>query len=197
MGDDFRRIRGLLDSFRALVLPRTSRPPTAPAAPARAGGHTVTNGGPAVCALERRLAVRASCIRSLGDHAGSDGPTVALSRYGVGAGARTYLGGPAIVGIVHRVAAVVMTGGFIIHFGYVALYLAHNWRTVSWFGPHSVLPTLQDGRDLMAMLKWFVAAGPRPTFDHWNYQQKLDYWGSFSGSWRCSPRPARCCGSRR
>ncbi len=92
-----------------------------------------------------------------------------------------YLGGPAIVGIVHRVAAVIMTGGFIIHFGYVALYLGRNWRTVSWFGPYSVLPTLQDGRDLIAMFKWFVGAGSRPTFDHWNYQQKLDYWGSFSG----------------
>jgi len=91
------------------------------------------------------------------------------------------LGGPAVVSIIHRVAAVVMTGGFIIHFAYVAGYIARHWRRISWFGPYSLLPTLQDGRDVAAMFKWFVGAGPRPTFDHWNYQQKLDYWGSFSG----------------
>jgi len=91
------------------------------------------------------------------------------------------MGGPAIVGIVHRVAAVVMTGGFIVHFCYVAFYIGRNWKTVSLFGSYSLLPTLQDGRDVVAMVKWFVGAGPRPQSDHWNYQQKLDYWGSFSG----------------
>jgi cytochrome b subunit of formate dehydrogenase len=91
------------------------------------------------------------------------------------------LGGPTVAAIIHRIAAVIMTGGFVIHFAYVAYYLGRHWRTVSWFGPYSLLPTLQDGRDLVAMFKWFVAAGARPTFDHWNYQQKLDYWGSFSG----------------
>lgn len=91
------------------------------------------------------------------------------------------MGGPAIVGIVHRVAAVVMIGGFAVHFGYVAIYLGRHWRTISWFGPYSILPTLQDGRDLVAMVKWFFGAGPRPEFDHWSYPQKLDYFGSFSG----------------
>jgi cytochrome b subunit of formate dehydrogenase len=91
------------------------------------------------------------------------------------------MGGPTIVGNVHRVAAVVMTGGFIVHFGYVGFYIGRNWKMVSLFGPYSLLPTLQDGRDVVAMLNWFVGAGPRPQSDHWNYQQKLDYWGSFSG----------------
>jgi cytochrome b subunit of formate dehydrogenase len=91
------------------------------------------------------------------------------------------MGGPTIVGIVHRVTAVIMIGGFAVHFSYVALYLGRNWRTVSWFGPYSVLPTLQDGRDVVAMVKWFFGAGLRPEFDHWSYPQKLDYWGSFSG----------------
>ncbi|MGA2892718.1 MAG: cytochrome b/b6 domain-containing protein [Xanthobacteraceae bacterium] len=91
------------------------------------------------------------------------------------------MGGPSVVGIVHRVAAVIMTGGFVLHFGYVGVHLTRNWKTFRIFGPYSLLPTWQDGRDLVAMLKWFVGAGPRPDYDHWNYQQKLDYWGSFSG----------------
>jgi cytochrome b subunit of formate dehydrogenase len=91
------------------------------------------------------------------------------------------LGGPTIEGIVHKIAAVIMIAVFVAHLVYVALYLGRNWRTVSWFGPYSLLPTLQDGRDFVAMFKWFFGAGPRPVFDHWNYQQKVDYWAPFWG----------------
>ena len=31
------------------------------------------------------------------------------------------------------------------------------------------------------MLKWFFGVAPRPVFDHWNYQQKVDYWAPFWG----------------
>jgi cytochrome b subunit of formate dehydrogenase len=91
------------------------------------------------------------------------------------------LGGPTIDGIVHRTAAVIMIAVFAVHLVYVALYLGRNWRTVRWFGPYSLLPTLQDGRDFVAMFKWFFGAAPRPVFDHWNYQQKFDYWAPFWG----------------
>lgn len=91
------------------------------------------------------------------------------------------LGGPLVEGIVHRTAAIVMIAVFAGHLVYIALHLARNWKTVRWFGPYSLLPTLQDGRDLIAMLKWFFGAGSRPVFDHWNYQQKFDYWAPFWG----------------
>jgi|SRR5208282_2726548 len=91
------------------------------------------------------------------------------------------LGGPTIDGIVHRTAAVIMIAVFAVHLVYVALYLGRNWRIVKWFGPYSLLPTLQDGRDFVAMFKWFFGAAPRPLFDHWNYQQKFDYWAPFWG----------------
>jgi predicted CXXCH cytochrome family protein len=90
-------------------------------------------------------------------------------------------GGPTVAGIVHRVAAVIMTAVFAGHLVYVAIYLARNWRSVRWFGPYSLLPTLQDGRDLIAMFKWFFGFAARPVFDHWNYQQKFDYWAPFWG----------------
>jgi cytochrome b subunit of formate dehydrogenase len=91
------------------------------------------------------------------------------------------LGGQEIRAIVHRVAAVVMLAIFAGHLVYVAIYLTRNWKSVRLFGPYSMLPTLQDLRDLTAMGKWFAGMAPRPLFDHWNYQQKFDYWGVFWG----------------
>jgi cytochrome b subunit of formate dehydrogenase len=91
------------------------------------------------------------------------------------------LGGQEIRSIIHRVAAIVMLAIFAGHIVYVAIYLARNWKSVKLFGPYSMLPTLQDVRDLVAMGKWFAGVAPRPLFDHWNYQQKFDYWGVFWG----------------
>lgn len=91
------------------------------------------------------------------------------------------MGGQEIRPIVHRIAAVVMVAIFAGHLVYVAIHLARNWRSVKLFGPYSMLPTLQDLRDIVAMGKWFAGVAPRPLFDHWNYQQKFDYWGVFWG----------------
>ena len=43
------------------------------------------------------------------------------------------------------------------------------------------MPNWQDAADIAAMCKWFVGRAPRPIFDHWNYQQKVDYWAPFWG----------------
>jgi cytochrome b subunit of formate dehydrogenase len=91
------------------------------------------------------------------------------------------LGGPAVADIVHRAAAIVMTAVFVGHLVYIAIHLWRNWKNVRLFGPYSLLPTWQDGRDVIAMVRWFFGAGPRPVFDHWNYQQKFDYWAPFWG----------------
>jgi cytochrome b subunit of formate dehydrogenase len=91
------------------------------------------------------------------------------------------MGGPQVAGIVHRTAGVVMIAVFVAHLVYVGIHLARNWKTISWFGPYSLLPTWQDARDFVAMFKWFFGIGPRPVFDHWNYQQKVDYWAPFWG----------------
>jgi cytochrome b subunit of formate dehydrogenase len=91
------------------------------------------------------------------------------------------LGGPTVADIVHRIAAIVMTAVFVGHLVYVAIHLWRNWKNVRLFGPYSLLPTWQDGRDVIAMVRWFFGTGPRPVFDHWNYQQKFDYWAPFWG----------------
>jgi cytochrome b subunit of formate dehydrogenase len=90
-------------------------------------------------------------------------------------------GGPEIAGIIHRVAAVVMVAVFVAHIVYAAIHIALNWKTFKIFGPYSLMPNWQDASDIAAMCKWFVGKAPRPSFDHWNYQQKVDYWAPFWG----------------
>jgi cytochrome b subunit of formate dehydrogenase/nitrate/TMAO reductase-like tetraheme cytochrome c subunit len=91
------------------------------------------------------------------------------------------LGGPEIAGFLHRISALVMCAVFAGHLVYIVTHIWRNWKNVRWFGPYSLLPTWQDGKDVVAMLKWFFGVAPRPVFDHWNYQQKFDYWAPFWG----------------
>jgi cytochrome b subunit of formate dehydrogenase len=91
------------------------------------------------------------------------------------------MGGPEISGIIHRVAAAVMVAVFAAHIVYAAIHIGLNWKTFKIFGPYSLMPNWQDAADIAAMVKWFFGKAPRPTFDHWNYQQKVDYWAPFWG----------------
>ncbi len=91
------------------------------------------------------------------------------------------MGGPEIAGIIHRVAAVVMVAVFAWHILYAAIHIARNWSSFKVFGPYSLMPNWQDAADFTAMFKWFFGRRSRPSFDHWNYQQKVDYWAPFWG----------------
>jgi len=48
------------------------------------------------------------------------------------------------------------------------------------FGSDSPLPTLQDLKDFLKMLRWFFGLGPRPGFDRWSYWEKIDFWGAIA-----------------
>ncbi len=91
------------------------------------------------------------------------------------------LGGPVIAGIIHRTAAVVFASIFVIHLVFIAGYLLRNWRTFQIFGPNSLIPGIQDLKDVIAMFKWFLGRGPRPVFERWTYWEKFDYWAPFWG----------------
>ncbi|WP_284614840.1 cytochrome c3 family protein [Aquabacterium humicola] len=91
------------------------------------------------------------------------------------------LGGPKVAGLIHRVSAIVFSAIFVIHLVYIVVYLVRNWRTFRIFGPDSLIPNLQDLKDVVAMFKWFVGRGPRPIFDRWTYWEKFDYWAPFWG----------------
>jgi cytochrome b subunit of formate dehydrogenase len=92
------------------------------------------------------------------------------------------LGGPRNAAIIHRVAAVTMLGIFLIHLIYVLFVrIIPNAATFDWFGPTSLVPTLQDLDQATAMFRWFFGKGPRPIFDRWTYWEKFDYWAVFWG----------------
>ncbi|MCB1955009.1 MAG: cytochrome C [Rhodocyclaceae bacterium] len=90
------------------------------------------------------------------------------------------LGGPKVMGIIHRVAASLFVGIFFIHFIYVMQRLLRN-RKFRWFGPDSLIPNWKDFADCWGMFKWFLGKGPRPQFDRWTYFEKFDYWAVFWG----------------
>jgi cytochrome b subunit of formate dehydrogenase len=90
------------------------------------------------------------------------------------------LGGPRVLGIIHRVAATLFIGIFMIHFVYVMQKLLRD-RSFRWFGPDSLIPNWKDFADCWGMFKWFMGRGPRPLFDRWTYFEKFDYWAVFWG----------------
>jgi cytochrome b subunit of formate dehydrogenase len=49
------------------------------------------------------------------------------------------------------------------------------------FGPDSMIPGLQDWKDLVAHNKWFFGKGEKPGFDRWTYWEKFDYFAVFWG----------------
>jgi cytochrome b subunit of formate dehydrogenase len=91
------------------------------------------------------------------------------------------LGGPQMAGLIHRVNAVILAGVFFWHLSYMALLIWRKRATWQWFGPDSMIPNLQDGKDMIAMFKWFFGMAPRPVFERWTYWEKFDYWAPFWG----------------
>ena len=90
------------------------------------------------------------------------------------------VGGPKMLGLIHRVAASLFVGIFLIHFVYVMQRLLRD-RKFRWFGPDSLIPNWKDFADCWGMFKWFVGKGARPQFDRWTYFEKFDYWAVFWG----------------
>jgi cytochrome b subunit of formate dehydrogenase len=93
------------------------------------------------------------------------------------------LGGFQTAGFIHRSAAVLMFTTFAVHlWDVVRLKRIHrrSWRAML-FGPDSMLLGVQDFRDFIATMKWFVGAGPRPRYGRWTYWEKFDYFAVFWG----------------
>jgi cytochrome b subunit of formate dehydrogenase len=90
------------------------------------------------------------------------------------------LGGPKMLGFIHRIAASLFVAIFVIHFVYVMQKLLRD-KTFRWFGPDSLIPNWKDLADCIGMFKWFFGKGPRPQFERWAYYEKFDYWAVFWG----------------
>ncbi len=94
--------------------------------------------------------------------------------------AATLLGGPKMLGLIHRIAAALFIAIFMIHFVYVMQKLLRS-KTFRWFGPDSLVPNWKDLADCVGMFKWFFGKGPKPMFERWAYYEKFDYWAVFWG----------------
>lgn len=92
------------------------------------------------------------------------------------------LGGVRAAGIIHRICGVLTFGYFGLHIGMLLVRFARADDKRGFFvGPRSMVPQLQDLRDVGAMFRWFVGRGPRPRFDRYSYMEKFDYWAVFWG----------------
>lgn len=82
---------------------------------------------------------------------------------------------------IHKSVGFVMMVGFVIHTAYLLTRVDwQNWPK-SVFGPDSLVPNLDDARNLIKGIRWFFGFGPKPTFDRWTYWEKFDYWAVYWG----------------
>ena len=100
-----------------------------------------------------------------------------------------FFGGTANAGLIHRGCAVLTFAYFI-----TAIFMTINFLLIDkkvkgnflqrLFGPESLCPNFRDIKDVIAMVKWFIFMGPKPTFERWTYWEKFDFiavfWGMFA-----------------
>ena len=93
------------------------------------------------------------------------------------------MGGYAVTGFIHRVAAVVTFIYFGLHIGYLIRKIKkkNSKFTSLLHGENSLVPNKKDFTELVATMKWFVGKGPRPEYGRWTYWEKFDYWAVFWG----------------
>lgn len=95
------------------------------------------------------------------------------------------IGGVAAAGWWHRLFAIITFGYFATHVVHLLRMLWQHSRSKTLgrvlLGPETMLPRLQDVKDVFNHMKWFVGAGPKPTWDRWTYWEKFDYWAVFWG----------------
>jgi len=94
------------------------------------------------------------------------------------------LGGFETAGYIHRVCAIITFFYFSAHIFFVVKgkhQERRTWKQVLFDKTYSMLPNMNDVREAVATLKWFIGAGPRPKYGRWTYWEKFDYFAVFWG----------------
>jgi len=93
------------------------------------------------------------------------------------------LGGYAVTGFIHRVAAVVTFIYFGLHIGYLIRKVKRKKTKFTSLlrGENSLMLNKNDLKEFIATMKWFLGKGPRPEYGRWTYWEKFDYWAVFWG----------------
>jgi cytochrome b subunit of formate dehydrogenase len=91
------------------------------------------------------------------------------------------LGGYKSSFFLHQLGGVLMIAGFLIHILYLLTKIDRRNLTASIFGPDSLVPNLQDIKNLLQRVLSFFGFGSLPKIDRWAYWEKFGYWGVFWG----------------
>ena len=93
------------------------------------------------------------------------------------------IGGPAVSGILHRIAAIVTFSYFILHIGQLIRKKRRQKMSLRRMltGENTMMFRLNDLKEFVATMKWFLGMGPRPKFGRWTYWEKFDYFAVFWG----------------
>ncbi len=93
------------------------------------------------------------------------------------------LGGFETTGVLHRTGAIVLFGVFFLH-------VRDVWKRKkadgsSWLrvitGPDTILFTVNDLKQIIQSVKWFLGIGQRPSYGRYTYWEKFDYFAVFWG----------------
>ncbi|MFA5787759.1 MAG: hypothetical protein WDA71_12395 [Actinomycetota bacterium] len=104
------------------------------------------------------------------------------------------IGGPAVAGLVHRVAGAALVAVFLAQIAAaLALLFGHTgaeadeggafrraWRRLRH--PDSILPSGRDVADVRTMFRWFLGRGELPRFGRFSYWEKFEYWSMIVGT---------------
>jgi cytochrome b subunit of formate dehydrogenase len=91
------------------------------------------------------------------------------------------VGGFQAAGFLHRVFALCMLLTFGLHLARLLKKIFGDRDYGILWGPRSMVPRLEDLKQLIGHVRWFVGRGPRPDFDRYTYWEKFDYWAVFWG----------------
>jgi cytochrome b subunit of formate dehydrogenase len=85
-------------------------------------------------------------------------------------------------GYAHRLFGATLLLAVVFHVLDVAWRaFVHGEKGLFW-GPTSMVPQPRDLVDLYRQARWFAGRGPRPSFEHFTYWEKFDYWAVLWGT---------------
>jgi len=111
------------------------------------------------------------------------GMTLKFSYLGWAQWISSLLGGFESTGYIHRLGAIVTFCYFGIHLYDLIRDKVHqrkSWREML-FDKNSMLPNMNDLREAIGTVKWFLGRGERPKYGRWTYWEKFDYFAVFWG----------------
>jgi cytochrome b subunit of formate dehydrogenase len=85
-------------------------------------------------------------------------------------------------GLFHRFFGATLLLAVVWHLANVCYRAFVRGETGLFWGPTSMIPQPRDFVDLYRNLKWFLGLGAQPTFEHFAYWEKFDYWAVLWGT---------------